>query len=129
MNNPVTLGDKLRNRRIELQLLQKDVAAILDVTEDSITLWENNHAHAMINHYPKIISFLGYVPFPYETKTLGGKINLYRILCGLSYRNLGKLLGVDQTTIMKWESNQSVPLERTRSVVMNLVATIDDALL
>lgn len=34
-----TLGDKLRARRLDLGLLQKDVARMLGVTEDSVINW------------------------------------------------------------------------------------------
>ena len=38
---PITLGDHLRRRRIELGLYQKDVAAMLDVTASTIWNWEH----------------------------------------------------------------------------------------
>jgi DNA-binding XRE family transcriptional regulator len=38
----VTLGDQLRARRLDLALFQRDLAAILGVTEDTICYWENN---------------------------------------------------------------------------------------
>ena len=42
MKNPQTLGEKIRNRRLELGLLQKDVANIIGTYEDAVTYWENN---------------------------------------------------------------------------------------
>jgi len=39
---PISIGDNIRKKRMELKLLQKDVARILGVTEDSITNWEKN---------------------------------------------------------------------------------------
>ena len=82
--NAVTIGEKLRNMRLQLRLLQKDVASEIGVTEDCITLWENNHSKPTVSYYPKIIQFLGYVPFEVDTSTLGGQIKLYRYLHGLS---------------------------------------------
>lgn len=56
--NPVTLGDKLRNRRLELGLLQKDVARLLRVSEDTVTYWENNRYEPSAKYYTRIHLFL-----------------------------------------------------------------------
>jgi DNA-binding XRE family transcriptional regulator len=53
----ITLGDRLRARRLDLGLYQKDVAAIIGVTVDPICYWENNRVRpsprlrSMINHF------------------------------------------------------------------------------
>ena len=60
--NPVTLGDHIRKRRIDLRMLQKDVANVIGVSEDCITNWENNRTIPQIQFMPKIIKFLGYNP-------------------------------------------------------------------
>ena len=60
---PATFGDKIRKRRLELKMLQKDVAQMIGVTEDSVTFWENNRAFPSIKHMPKIIDFFGLLPF------------------------------------------------------------------
>lgn len=39
--NPVSIGDHIRKKRMQLKLLQKDVAKICCVTEDCITNWKN----------------------------------------------------------------------------------------
>jgi DNA-binding XRE family transcriptional regulator len=36
-----TIGDRLMARRMDLGLYQKDVAALLGVTEDTVCYWEN----------------------------------------------------------------------------------------
>jgi len=42
IKNPQTLGDKIRTRRIELGLLQKELAGKVGVSEDTIRNWETN---------------------------------------------------------------------------------------
>ena len=55
---PVTLGDHLRRRRLELGLHQKDVAKIIGVTTSSIWNWEHG-AEPELRYQPQIITFLG----------------------------------------------------------------------
>lgn len=104
-----TVGDHIRRRRLERELLQKDVANILQVSEDTITYWENNRTIPQIQLMPRIIRFLGYIPMAVDTQTLGGKIAMYRITRGLSYKRMGRLLGVDASTIAVWEENIHKP--------------------
>jgi len=124
LESPVTLGEKLRNRRLELHLLQKDVAGRLGVTEDSITNWELNRHEPHIMHYPKIIEFLGYIPFEIDTSTLGGKIKRYRYLKGISQEQLAKELGVDESTVNHYERNNKKPLRKTMAKLAPILQTI-----
>ena len=111
--NPTTIGEKLKNKRIELGLLQKDLASIIGVCEDSITLWENNRNEPSKRYYPKIIQFLGYVPFDVDTSTLGGQIKLYRYLHGFSQEELAHKLEVNESTIFHYEKNKHKPFPLT----------------
>ena len=120
IRTPVTLGDKIRKRRLELKMLQKDVAAFIGVSEDSVTFWENNRFFPSIKHMPKIIDFLGYYPFEIDLNSLSGKLKYYRNLKGLSHFELAKLLNVDATTTTSWESGkvpQFLTLKRLYSIL------------
>ena len=57
------MGDHLRKKRLDLGLLQRDVARRLGVDTASVTNWEKNHNVPMPQLIPRIIEFLGYVPF------------------------------------------------------------------
>ena len=59
-----TLGDHIRKRRLDLKLLQKQVADRIGVHELTITNWERNATVPAIRHIPAIIRFLGYDPLP-----------------------------------------------------------------
>lgn len=109
LDNPQVIGEHLKKRRLQLRLLQTDVAKIFDVCEDSITGWENGRSRPQIQYYPKIIQFLGYNPFPVNTETIGGRIRKYRIEHGLSHKKLGACIGVDASTIHSWEENKTTP--------------------
>ena len=90
---------------MDRNLLQKDVAEIIAVSEDCITNWENGRSEPQIQFMSYIIEFLGYIPIEIDTSTFAGKIKKYRIKNGLSHKKMGKLLGVDASTVGAWEKN------------------------
>jgi len=120
LTNPATLGEKLKNRRLELSLLQKEVAKIIGVSEDCITLWENNRSKPYVSYYPQIIEFLGYIPFDVECSTLGGQIKLYRYLNGLTQKNLADLLHINESTVFHYENNRHKPSPKTLKRLISL---------
>jgi len=70
-----TLGDHIRKRRLDLGLLQKDVAKMLGANGASIMYWETKRTAPSIELMPKIIDFLGYMPFEsIPDMSLGEKI-------------------------------------------------------
>jgi DNA-binding XRE family transcriptional regulator len=107
-----TLGDHLKKRRLDLKLLQKDVAKIIDVEEATIWNWENNYTSPNLHYIPRVIEFLRYVPFNGQVKTLGEKIIRYRQLLGITQKELAKSLGIDPGTLGRCERNEGRPLKR-----------------
>lgn len=69
--------------------MARDIVEIIGVTESTICNWEHGR-EPEIRHYPKIIEFLGYVPFyiPDGDDPIR-KLKKFRMLNGLSYRRLG----------------------------------------
>lgn len=59
---PKTIGEHIKRRRLELHLLQRDVAGLIGVHPESVKNWERGVLKPMIRHLPKIIEFLGYTP-------------------------------------------------------------------
>jgi len=104
-----TLGDHIRKKRLDLGLFQKDVANIIDTTENTIWNWENNYATPSLPYIPKIIEFLGYIPFDTSDQTLGNKIIIYRKLRGISQEKFARIIGVDPGTLGKWERGKTKP--------------------
>lgn len=115
IQNPVTLGDRIRNRRLELRLFQKDVAELIGVTENCIAYWEKNRSQPTVCYYPALISFLGYFPFDIDTSSLGGKIKYYRYLQGMTQEQLAKDLGVNESTVYHYEKSNKKPSSKTRN--------------
>jgi len=58
----VTVGDAIRARRLDLGLLQKDVATIIGCDKMSIVNWEKNHTCPRANHMVGVVKFLGFDP-------------------------------------------------------------------
>ncbi|WP_158561300.1 helix-turn-helix transcriptional regulator [Emticicia sp. C21] len=119
-NAPVTLGDKIRNRRIELQLTLDQLATLLNVTKEAVVYWEYKRGKPKVHNYPKLIEVLGFLPFEIDTSTLGGKIIAYRYTKGLSRKKFSHLLGVDESTLRAWENNKYIPVAHIMQILGNL---------
>ena len=113
-DNPKTIGDHRRKKRLDLKLLQKDVAKIFNVSEDCITYWETNRSEPQIKYYPRIIKFLGYCPFKVDLSTFEGRVIAYRYLNGLSLKYFGKLMEVDPKTVVGWENGRGKGSKRDK---------------
>jgi len=107
-----TLGDHLRKRRLDLGLLQRDVAERLEVNQMTICNWETNRTSPQLRFIPRIIAFLGYDPCDTPPQALGKRILATRRRLGLSQKRLAGLLDVDPGTLSCWEGGKSSPSKR-----------------
>ncbi|MGF7076238.1 helix-turn-helix domain-containing protein [Mucilaginibacter sp. 3215] len=108
VEHPTTLGEHIRKKRMQNGLLQKDVAKLLDVSENCVTYWENGRNTPQIHFYPRIIEFLGYYPFSHEAETLAGKLLQIRQCKGLTFKQCAALLSVSEDATMRWERGKPV---------------------
>jgi transcriptional regulator with XRE-family HTH domain len=106
-----TFGDHIRKRRLDLRLLQSDVAEKLGVTESCIWNWENNATSPTFPHWPALVEFLGYNPLP-QPPTLAERLVQDRKIRGLSQEEMARRLGVDPSTLARWERGARVPPSR-----------------
>jgi len=104
-----TLGDHIRARRLDLGLFQRQVAKRLGVTALTITGWEKNKTAPIIAQIPKIIEFLGYVPYGNNFSSFKDKLQYFRKLSGLSQAKLAQVLELDESNIAKWERGEHEP--------------------
>ncbi len=102
----------MKKRRLDLKMLQKEVAQRLKTTVCTYRNWERNLRNPSFRYMPRIIEFLGYVPFDIPHENLGQKICTYRQLLGLSQRELARQIGVDPSTIGSWERGKHKPEKR-----------------
>ena len=120
---PVTLGDHLRRRRIELELYQKDVAAKLGVTTSTVWNWENTGS-VDLRFIPRVINFLGYNPIP-QPEDLLKKLAWYKQVNGLSLEQLGTEMGHDPEQLADWLIGRHIPCRRNREEIEVFLMAVD----
>ena len=112
---PMTIGDHLRRRRIELGLYQKDVATRLGVTTSTVWNWENTGS-VNLRFIPQIIEFLGYNPIS-QPEDLLERLSWYKQVNGLSLERLGVEMGRDPEQLADWLSGRHYPCQRNREEI------------
>ena len=63
---------------------------------------------------PTIIEFLEYTPLQVKTGSLGEKIVALRRVLGICQEDLARQLGVDSSTLARWEQGRGQPSDRHR---------------
>ena len=122
-----TLGDHLRKRRLDLGLLQGDVAEELDVNKMTVCNWETNRTSPQLRLIPRIITFLGYSPYHTQSESLGKRIRIRRRVLGISQTKLAVLLGIDPSTLRRWASGNGKLSEAHRSNLLDWLSGSDAA--
>ena len=118
-----TIGDHLRARRLDLDLYQKEVAAQLGATTDTVYNWEQGRTEPDIRQWPAVVAFLGYYPFP--TEATAERILAYRRCQGLSIAEVAALLSVDPSSVGRWEGGQEPRNRRNRERLHELLNNLD----
>jgi transcriptional regulator with XRE-family HTH domain len=118
---PVTLGDHLRRRRLELGLYQKDIAEQIGVTASTIWNWE--HGWSIDWRYlPRVINFLGFNPIPCPENPLE-QLAWYKQVNGLTFEELGTEMGRDPEQLADWLSGRHTPCRRNREEIEQFLET------
>ncbi|MGD0156165.1 MAG: helix-turn-helix transcriptional regulator [Terracidiphilus sp.] len=115
-----TLGDHIRTRRLDLKLMQKQVADRIGVHQLTITNWERNATVPAIRHLPAIIRFLGYDPRP-SANSIPDRLAAARRALGLSQRKMAAKLGVDPATLQGWEAGRRQPTGKSLDVIAGVL--------
>ena len=114
------LGDHIRKKRLDLGLLQRDVAAKMGVDSDSICHWETGYSHPKVAFIPRIYDFLGYCPWQAPAH-FGEWLRMVRHSLGLSRKRLGRYQHIDESTLWRLESGTSVPTRQTEQRLRDLL--------
>jgi transcriptional regulator with XRE-family HTH domain len=102
------LGDHLRKRRLDLGLSQRLIAKQMGVNPGTVVNWECNATSVALNLIPGVLRFLSYTPLP-PGQSLPERLKVYRRTQGLSQKKLAGRLGVNESTVARWEGGQSQP--------------------
>jgi transcriptional regulator with XRE-family HTH domain len=115
----------LRKRRIDLGLSQAKAAKIIGTNSYAVCGWEKRYNAPHSKFIPKIIDFLGYVPFEgIENMSYGEKIITCRKIKGLSQEELAEELNVYPRTLANWENDIRLPGKRYIKAVNAFVEPI-----
>ncbi len=115
-----TLGDHLQKRRLDLGLQWKEVAKEIVTDETNIAYWKDDRTRPGLRFWPAIIRFLGYDPRP-EPANIGERLIRHRERLGMSRQKMAARLGVDPSTLGKWEQGRRAPDGRfMRTVIVEL---------
>ncbi len=121
-SKPKTLGEHLKKRRMDLGLSQRDVAERVGADTTSVWNWENNWVAPDGQLVPAILTFLGYDPRP-AAGSLGERLVRFREGRGWSQKRLATELGVNPTTLSRWELDKKIPWGNYAIRVNALLAT------
>jgi len=126
----VTVGDELRKTRMDRNLSQYAVAEMMGVNKNLVHEIElgkyGNTIYAL--HY--VCIFLGYLPttLNIDTTTLRGKLFAHRIVYGLTYTALAKKVGLDKSTLARFERGRMAKEETIVKIEQYLKTLHDEEL-
>ncbi len=119
-----TLGDHLLRRRLTLKLLQRQVAEQLGVDKTSIYNWETNRTKPGLEYMPAIIRFLGYNPLP-PADGWPDRLVRCRTVLGISQKESARRIGVDASTLARWERGEREPTGAFATRVLRFLGTTE----
>lgn len=113
-----TIGDHLRKRRLDLGLLQREVAKRIGVTKCTIQYWETGRVTPALRFRPRIATFLDYDTYAGSTReSLAERLTAHRQRLGLSRKKLAALLRTDPSNIAGWETGRHRPTKSSLVVI------------
>lgn len=116
---PRSLGEHIRKRRLDLGLLQAEVAAEIGVTESTVWNWEHG-TEPELRHIPAALAFLGYVPWE-EPEDPVGRLAYFKKVNGLSFVRLGATIGRDPEQLEDWLSGRVKPCKENVEAILSFL--------
>ncbi len=99
-----------------------EVAEMLGVSLDTYRNWEIGHTNPQPVGWPVIIHLLGYDPNP-PASSFGERLRAKRRLLGWSQRRLAEHLGLDETTVLRYEQERKCPDQARMSKIERFLAS------
>jgi DNA-binding transcriptional regulator YiaG len=129
VEDPSTIADHLKKRRITLALNQLQAAKIVGVKAETYRTWEWGQNIPTASMIPLIANFLGYSPDPAPNSFPERMIAKRREL-GMSRKAAARFMGIDEGTLQGWEEGTSRPTQSRdlARAFLDLNATPDEPL-
>ncbi len=121
----ITVGDELRKVRMDRKLTQHQVAKMIKVNRNFVYEMELGHHTNTIFALHKVYLLFGFIPktLKVNESTLRGKIFAHRIVNGLTYNSIANKIGVDKSTIARFERGKVIKKE-TEFKIKNYVTSL-----
>ncbi len=100
-DQPQTLGERLKKRRRELGLFQRQVAKQMGISVETLINWEKDRTVPAPAQFKPVIAFLGYDPSP-SPSTLAERVQAQRRALGVTFDQLAQHLGWDVGTLTRY---------------------------
>lgn len=101
----------VRKRRLDLGLLQREAAERIGCDKMTMVNWERGHTRPQVARMAQIVAFLGFNPIDAGT-TLGEHLVNFRKGRGMTQEAFAAQIGVNQSTLAKWERGEREPKGR-----------------
>jgi len=124
---PISVGDHIRKQRLQLGLIQKELAQHLGINPWTVLNWEKGHSEPPISSIPAILEFLGYDPFP-MAETIPERLLAKRREMGWTIKQAGAAVGADPSTWGDWERGGTILLREHRAAIAELLNVPLDSL-
>ena len=123
-HSPSTLGQQIRQRRMDLGLTQHTLALRLGCIYPTVAGWESGASEPLAARWPAIEAVLGPELLP-EREGLSGRLRTRRLRLGLTQAELASRASVDVRTVRNVEKAVHPP---SRLTLKKLKAIIGDPL-
>lgn len=124
---PISVGDHIRKKRLQLGLYQREVAQQIGVNTWTILNWEKGHTEPPIAAFPAIFKFLGYYPFP-EPVTIQDQLIAKRRKMGWTIQDAATAIVVDPGTWGDWERGKTILSRKHHAKLAKLLGLSFDEL-
>ena len=108
-----------------MNLKQEDVAKLLNTTTSSISNWERNDKKPSLEYIPRIIKFIEYCPYDVKLP-ISEKLVIWRSYNGISQKKMAKIVGVDPSTLGRWEQDKKTPSTKQKQNVFLVAKTLEN---
>lgn len=112
-----TFGKRIKNARLMKHMTISELSILSGISVATLSYAENERKSLSLPYYRKLsealkkpVSYLGcFEKLP--AKELNQKITKARLYLGLTKKEFGQLIGVNEKTVAAWENNKQQPTE------------------